>query len=404
MIINTNFAAMSASRLLQQSVQGQRRSLARLASGARIVSPEDDAAGLAVSMKLTALANRDNAVQRTLGNAISFAQTQDGYLQKVQKALDRMSELSLLAQDATKTNADRENYDSEFQHLVEFINEAFQAKFNDVNLFGAPAGVTVADFTGDYAVGNWTETKINNNGDGSVNTASAPTSITITGPDAGGTNGVVKFEVTATASGTVSFNYNFSSSDPQSAEDDAGYLVNGVYTQLVNTGSQGSGSASFTVNAGDTFGFSVRATDNTLGPGIFTITNFQAPAASSGTTTLTGGDGSSVDYDYIQSINVSASVDTATNAASALTSVKTAIEQLSRRRAEVGAKIGNLQAYADASATEEMNLRASVSRITDTDIAMESTTFARQSILTQSGTAMLAQANMIPQSVLRLLG
>jgi flagellin len=83
------------------------KSLARLSSGSKIVSPEDDAAGLAVSLRLDAQINRTNAASSNIGNAISFNQTQDGFLQKVGKALDRMSELAILSQDITKSDADR---------------------------------------------------------------------------------------------------------------------------------------------------------------------------------------------------------------------------------------------------------------------------------------------------------
>ena len=86
------------------------KSLARLSSGSRIVSPEDDAAGLAQSIKFDAQINRNTAANSNVNNAVSFSQTQDGFLQKVQKALDRMSELTVLAQDATKTVSDLSNY------------------------------------------------------------------------------------------------------------------------------------------------------------------------------------------------------------------------------------------------------------------------------------------------------
>jgi flagellin len=70
----------------------------------------------------------------------------------------------------------------------------------------------------------------------------------------------------------------------------------------------------------------------------------------------------------------------------------------------VGATLQRLHAESETLSVEDENLSAAVSRITDTDVAEESTRFARQSILVQSGTAMLAQANLLPQSVLRLLG
>src|SRR3954465_13193120 len=107
MVINTNTSAQSSSRLLSESSSLLAKSLARLSSGSKITSPEDDAAGLAVSTRFDALVDRTKAASQNVGNAISFNQTQDGFLKKASKALTRMSELSMLAQDVTKTDADR---------------------------------------------------------------------------------------------------------------------------------------------------------------------------------------------------------------------------------------------------------------------------------------------------------
>src|SRR6266496_3591629 len=107
MAINTNISAQSSARLLSESSAMLAKSLARLSSGSKITSPEDDAAGLAVSMRFDAQINRIGAASANVGNAISFNQTQDGFLKKVAKALYRMSELAILAQDVTKTNTGR---------------------------------------------------------------------------------------------------------------------------------------------------------------------------------------------------------------------------------------------------------------------------------------------------------
>ena len=100
MVINTNTHAIAAASNLSTSEAMLSKSLARLSSGSKIVNPADDAAGLAVSMRLDAQIARITAAKNNVGNAISFTQTQDGYLKKMAKALDRMSELSILAQDA----------------------------------------------------------------------------------------------------------------------------------------------------------------------------------------------------------------------------------------------------------------------------------------------------------------
>src|SRR5438094_464529 len=139
MVINTNTHAMAAASNLDSSQTMLSKSLARLSSGSKIVNPADDAAGLAVSMRLDAQIARLGAAKGNVGNAISFTQTQDGYLKKIAKALDRMSELSILAQDVTKSDADRSLYNSEFAQISDYIVNAGNKDFNGVSLFSAMA-------------------------------------------------------------------------------------------------------------------------------------------------------------------------------------------------------------------------------------------------------------------------
>jgi flagellin len=270
MVINTNTTALNAANLLQQSSANLSQSLARLSSGSKIVNPSDDSAGLAVSMKLGAQIARTGAAQQNVNNAISFNQTQDGYLQKVNDALTRMSELTVSAQDVTKTTSDRALYNQEFKTLQTYVKDVATKQFNGVTLFdGATLNVT-------------------------------------------------------------------SDSDGKA---------------FANTGVNLSGNASYT-----------NATDSTK-----------------------------------------TSLDTVAHAVTALTTIKTAINQLASDRASIGANEEALGYYNDQLGSLSNNLSAAKSQITDVDVATESTNYAKQNILVQSGTAMLAQANAMPQTMLKLL-
>src|ERR1700676_147048 len=101
-VINTNIAATIAANNLAASNSMLQTSLNRLSSGSKIVNPSDDAGGLAVSMKLSAAAIRDGAVQSNIGNSTSYLQTQDGALQVAGQILSRISELKTLYNDPTK--------------------------------------------------------------------------------------------------------------------------------------------------------------------------------------------------------------------------------------------------------------------------------------------------------------
>jgi len=143
-VINTNYAAMVASNNLAASNSSLQKSLNRLSSGSKIVSPSDDAGGLAVSMKLNAASKRQGAVANNIGNAISYLQTQDGALQVTAKIMDRMSELRTFYEDKTKNTSDLQNYDTEFTALSKQLQSITSEKFNGISLFSTTSLSIVA--------------------------------------------------------------------------------------------------------------------------------------------------------------------------------------------------------------------------------------------------------------------
>src|SRR6478736_1477268 len=136
-VINTNYAATVAANNLAASNDMLQKSMNRLSSGPKIVSPADDAGGLAVSMKLSAAAKRSGAAASNIGNSVSFLQSQDGVLKVTGKVLDRISELKTLYTDPTKNSDDLANYDAEFTALQSELTSLTGEKFNGVDLFGS---------------------------------------------------------------------------------------------------------------------------------------------------------------------------------------------------------------------------------------------------------------------------
>ena len=143
-VINTNYAATAAANNLAASNLNLQKSLNRLSSGSKIVSPSDDAGGLAVSMNISAEATRLGASSTNMANEVSFFQTQDGALKVVGKILDRMSELSTLYTDKTKSASDIANYATEFDSLQTELGTIATDKFNGIALFDDAAGLGVA--------------------------------------------------------------------------------------------------------------------------------------------------------------------------------------------------------------------------------------------------------------------
>jgi flagellin len=144
MVINTNMAAINSATNLDNSTNALNSALAQLSSGSKLVNPSDNPAGLAESIELNAQIGQTQAENSNVSNAISFSQTQDGYLQQVGSALDQMSTLAVEAQDPTKSSSEISDYQSEFAALGTFITQTAGAQFNGVSLFGASLSVSTA--------------------------------------------------------------------------------------------------------------------------------------------------------------------------------------------------------------------------------------------------------------------
>jgi flagellin len=136
-IINTNTAASIASDNLSASNAMLQKSLNRLSSGSKIVNASDDAGGVAVAARLSAAAKRTGVVSANIGNALSFLQQQDSALKTVGKVLERMSELTALYADQTKSTTDTAHYSSEFTALSASLTAMTDDAVNTKALFGS---------------------------------------------------------------------------------------------------------------------------------------------------------------------------------------------------------------------------------------------------------------------------
>jgi hypothetical protein len=144
---------------------------------------------------------------------------------------------------------------------------------------GANPAQALTHFAGYYAPGNWTQSI---QGDGSINTGGAPASISLSGAgDYSFTNKNTDFTIAAPTAGTVSFDWAFASTDSDAEMDPFRYLLNGAFTPLTinGAGSNQVGSASFSVLAGDVFGFRQNSADSISGRASTTISNFNGPLA-----------------------------------------------------------------------------------------------------------------------------
>ncbi|MDJ0624007.1 MAG: flagellin domain-containing protein [Desulfocapsaceae bacterium] len=120
--INTNIASLNAQRNLGTSQADLNRSMQRLSSGLRINSAKDDAAGLAISDRMTAQIRGLNQAVRNANDGISLAQTAEGALQETTNILQRMRELAVQSANDTNTDADRASLDAEYAQLISEID------------------------------------------------------------------------------------------------------------------------------------------------------------------------------------------------------------------------------------------------------------------------------------------
>jgi len=413
-VINTNSAATMAANNLGNSSALLQKSLNRLSSGSKIVSPEDDAGGLAVSMKLESTAHRQEAVGNNIANTTSFLQTQDGVLNVVGKVLTRIGELKTMSLDPTKNTTDIANYNAEFTQLQTQLTSLAAEKFNGISLFGSSGlnlGVT-ADSTSGTTVSAGAADLLGGSGttvfsDNFANLGSWSTvqNATVSGNQLTlAQNGLVSRNQSLTGAFDVNYDVKLGATNSEAilmvngltfaSWLSQGVDINDTNTHHVKVSFDGAGHAN-TYLDGSTTGTSPYSGRP---PTITDISfeNTDANAAVISNLSITTGSGTPT--------NVSNVSSAASLSATNLSTVTSALQEVATMRANNGASQSRLGFAAEVLTTNKANIEAANSRITDVDVAAESTQLARYNVLTQAGTAMLSQANQSSQVALKLLG
>jgi flagellin len=146
-VIGTNKSSLQAANYLSANQTQLSNTLSALSSGSRLTNPSTDSGGLAVSMQLTATANRDSALINTIANAQSFLQTQNGALQVATSIVDRISQLVTMSKDVTLTSTNTSNYNTEFSQLQSELATIIGAQYNGISLFTTSTSAPSAPFT-----------------------------------------------------------------------------------------------------------------------------------------------------------------------------------------------------------------------------------------------------------------
>jgi flagellin len=367
MRVNTNVAAISANRNLQSTNKDVASSMQKLSSGFRINRAADDAAGLGIANKFRSDVRSLNQAASNAEQANSLLQIAEGATSNVQKMLERMKELATQSASDSVDDAGRSRIQSEFTALRSEIGRTIDTtKFQGKKLLNGSFGNTVSTSSTAFGAGNVQEIAI---------AGGAAGNYTLGNTDAGTltlTNGTTTQAVAVSGSGAKSVDFSqFGISITLQGDYDntSASQVSGNIT--VSTGSNGSGT------------FMVSSSSNYTGQDNVNLDQIDLQATTLGIDT--------------------SSLATLSGAQSALTSLDTAMGKVATALGNIGAAQNRIE-YAIVNAkTTIQNFSAAESVIRDVDMAEEMTKFSKNQILSQAGTAMLAQANQSAQGVLSLL-
>jgi flagellin len=417
LVVNTNIAALNSYRNLSVTDGQMNKSLEKLSSGFRINRAADDAAGLAISEGLRSQIGGLKVAVRNTQDGISVVQTAEGALTETHSILQRMRDLSVQASnDASLNTSAKGNIQSEIVQLKSeldriagttafngkklldgtFTGQNFQVGANAGETIGvniatamgsAGLGVSGIDVTG---TGRYVSAAAAGAGQVNLSTAAGAAAdgvLTLTKEGAGGANEFnganYNVEGFRRLGGTISFG---------GKSFDLGSVT------YADTDTSAQALTKLNAAAASAFGLAAAATPFAIGSS--TTITFTTPINVSGYTDASGALSASAG-DIARATPVYSS---SSGASAAITALDTAIGTVSTTRANLGALQNRFEHTINNLNVTVENLTASDSRIRDTDMAQEMTNFTRAQILTQAGTAMLAQANQAPQGILKLLG
>ena len=370
-VLNTNASVTEATFNLSKANDNLRKSIARLSSGNRITKPTDDAGGLAVAYKLQSSVKRTEATLNNHQNALSYLQVQDGVLEAIGEIVGRMAELRTMAADVSKNTADIENYSKEFLELQDQLNQMKREKFNGVELFAVES--------------EWDDMQGVNKDQLFINGVSFNSGTTAINAATNNTYEYFDHPVEQSRTNASYDKYEFQLFTAPSGESIDGNVKLNIINLQMLLGIKDPSVIDDDLNAASgspTPSIASSATLNLAGLNQATLTDTEDIAK------LTNNTGTG----YIKDIT-EVSVEEFTNI----------IEKIADARAENGAEQQRVNQSMRLQQNNLVNLEAAHGRIMDTDVALESTRLARQSVKVQASAAMVAQANQMTSVALSLL-
>jgi len=395
-VINTNLASLYAQNNLSNAQNNLSLSVQRLSSGLRINSAKDDAAGLAITQSMQGQINGIDQSRKNLNDAVNLTQVAESSLGTIHQMLLRMKQLSVQGYDGSLSGSQKTQIVDEINELnSEINNTATRTKFNGNTLIAAQNG---NNGTGTLKVGATLETA-----------KASLTGITVTGAEAGTytfsrtgaaltlTRSGVAQTITLADTAVGEYNYNFTTHGINfkvaiSATATADGIATGFNGLTVITANAVSPNLKFQGGA-DT------GTENII---TYNAINIRTVAGEAGVATAMTNVGTTVGT--LNGYNSATSQSNWETQFSTLdTRVTAAIDCISEQRSIMGALQNRVSYIMSNLETQSTNMNSSKSQILDTDFAAETARLTKGQIMQQAATAMLAQANQMPNVVLSLL-
>ncbi|MCL1076619.1 flagellin [Parashewanella spongiae] len=403
--VNTNVTSMKAQGNLNKSNMGVQQSMERLASGLKINSAKDDAAGLQISNRFTSQINGLDVATRNANDGISIAQTAEGAMQESTNILQRMRDLSLQAANGSNSAEDRAASQKEIGALQNELT-----RISETTSFGGQKLLNGSYGTQSIQVGSEANETISVSlsdiGADKLGESRAVTGASIS------KDGITALTAGADDDGTVTIKADFNGDDTATdldvnIEDAEG--ASGV-AEAINRAASDAGlniTASIVVasNGDESIAISGTVANNTGGAPVNTLEVSGTAAGGAGTVAFDNGADAA---DGTVAGNSSANVDkidisTAAGAQNAISTIDAAIAQIDGQRADLGATQNRLGHTINNLGNISNNVSDARSRVQDVDFAKETAQMTKQQILSQTSSAMLAQANQLPQVALSLL-
>jgi flagellin len=404
-VINTNIAASVAANAMQANSRAMEQTMERLATGMRINSAGDDAAGLAIGARMEAQINGLGQATRNANDAISLIQTVDGAAAEIGDMLQRMRELAVQARNETNETSDKTNLDKEFTQLATEIDRiADDTKFNGTVLMNSGVTKTFtigADETDNIDV-NIQDFNLAAGADTAVGESLGTIGVAATQANLRTSLGSTETGVITFSDGSTVISVNMADLQLVGGGSSAGSDTVTTTQLAAALNAKASASAAFT-------GVITASTSDALlvtekaGKGGSNDTYVIAGSLTQASGAVTGGTAGTLSGALQANLSTYSNTDVTVADAGVILALDNAIVGVAAARADYGSVINRLEHTIDNLNSSVLNTTAAKSAIMDADYAAETTELARTQIISQASTAMLSQANQQQQSILALL-